>query len=39
MLPPHVMKQMGGPGAIQNLLKSMGGGDLASMAKKMMGGE
>jgi len=26
LIPPHVMKQMGGMGAIQNMMRSLGGG-------------
>jgi len=40
IIPPHIMKQMGGMGAVQNMMKSLGGmGDLGSLAKKMMGQE
>ncbi len=43
ILPPNLMKQMGGMGAIQNMLKQMGGaggmGGMGDFAKKMMGGD
>jgi len=36
ILPPHLLKQMGGMGAIQSMMKSFGGmGDLGSIAKKL----
>jgi len=44
ILPPNLMKQMGGMGALQSMLKGMGGtggggmADLQRMAQKMMGG-
>jgi signal recognition particle subunit SRP54 len=43
MIPPHLMKQMGGMGAIQNMMRSlgnMGSGGMAGMAEMMgLGGE
>lgn len=40
IIPPHIMKQMGGLGAVQNMMKSLGNmGDIGSLAKKMMGNE
>jgi len=31
VIPPHLMKQLGGPGAMQNLLKNFGGGGFPGM--------